>query len=89
MLERAIEKRAAALAAEFPGVALEPQGARIRVTIPDVYRVGHEAHFAQVANRFFEYLRKPETFPAWENPGMLAKYAVSTRGVELSRGAEA
>ena len=86
---KALEKRAAALAAEFPGVALEPQGARIRVTIPDVYRVGHEAHFAQVANRFFEYLRKPETFPAWENPGMLAKYAVSTRGVELSRGAGA
>ena len=88
-VEKALDMRVAALAAEFPGVALEPHGAHVRVTIPEVYRVGHEAHFAQVANRFFEYLRKPETFPQWENPGMLAKYAVSTRGVELSRGAGA
>jgi predicted dehydrogenase len=83
----ALERRVAALAAGYPGLALDPQGARVRVNVPDVYRVGHEAHFAQVANRFFEYLRKPESFPAWENPCMLAKYAVSTRGVELSRGA--
>jgi predicted dehydrogenase len=88
-VEKAIEKRVAAIAAEYPGVALEQQGPRVRITIPDVYRVGHEAHFAQVANRFFGYLRKPESFPAWENPCMLAKYAVSTRGVELSRGAGA
>ncbi|HVX56998.1 MAG TPA: putative oxidoreductase C-terminal domain-containing protein, partial [Candidatus Saccharimonadales bacterium] len=83
------EQRAAALAAQFPGVGLEPQGGRVRVTIPDVYRVGHEAHFAQVANRFFEYLRNPASFPAWENPGMLAKYSVSTRGVALSHAAGA
>jgi predicted dehydrogenase len=88
-VEKALAMRVAALAAEYPGVALEQQGARVRVAIPDVYRVGHEAHFAQVANRFFGYLRKPESFPAWENPAMLAKYAVSTRGVELSRGASA
>ena len=24
--------------------------------------------------------------PEWENPNMLAKYLVSTRGVEMSRG---
>ncbi len=83
----ALERRIAAIAAEYPGVSLEPQGLRVRVTIPDVYRVGHEAHFAQVAIRFFDYLRNPSTFPGWENPCMLAKYAVSTRGVELSRGA--
>jgi predicted dehydrogenase len=88
-IAKALEHRVAALAAAYPGVALEHLGARFRVTIPDVYRVGHEAHFAQVANRFFEYLRKPESFPSWENPGMLAKYAVSTRGVEVSRGAGA
>jgi predicted dehydrogenase len=86
---KALEKRVAALAVEYPGIALEPQDSRFRITIPDVYRVGHEAHFAQVANRFFDYLRRPDTFPAWENPGMLAKYAVSTRGVALSRGAAA
>ena len=54
-------------------------------TIPGPYRVGHEAHFAQVTNQFFEYLKHPEQLPAWENPNMLAKYFVTTKGVELSR----
>jgi predicted dehydrogenase len=82
---RALESRIEALAKLYPGIGMENQGTRIRVTIPDAYRVGHEAHFAQVTNQFFEYLKHPETCPAWENPGMLAKYSVSTRGVELSR----
>jgi hypothetical protein len=55
----------------------------VGVTIPDQYRVGHEAHFAQVTKQFFEYLKRPETFPAWENPN-LAKYYVSTKGVEMA-----
>jgi hypothetical protein len=38
-----------------------------------------------VTKQFFEYLQRPETFPAWENPNMLAKYYVSTKGVELSQ----
>jgi predicted dehydrogenase len=76
----------AALAKQYPGIAVEDRGGEFRITIPDSYRVGHEAHFAQVANQFFEYLRRPETFPAWENPGMLAKYAVSTRGTSRSHG---
>jgi predicted dehydrogenase len=74
----------AALAKQYPGIAVEDRGGEFRIGIPDSYRVGHEAHFAQVANQFFEYLRHPETFPAWENPGMLAKYAVSTHGTSRS-----
>jgi hypothetical protein len=73
------------VARRYPGIAAEDQGSQFRVTIPDVYRVGHEAHFAQVTRQFFDYWRHPETFPAWENPNMLAKYHVCTKGVELSR----
>jgi len=75
-----------ALSKQYPGIAVEDRGGEFRITIPDSYRVGHEAHFAQVAGQFFDYLRHPETFPAWENPGMLAKYAVSTRGTSRSHG---
>jgi predicted dehydrogenase len=82
---QALERKIGALATRYPGVATEDQGARVRVTIPHQYRVGHEAHFAQVTKQFFEYLQHPETFPAWENPNMLAKYYVSTKGVELAR----
>jgi len=56
-----------------------------RVIIPQEMRVGHEAHFAQVARRFLGYVGQPGSLPAWERSFMLAKYYVSTLGVELGR----
>ena len=44
---------------------------------------GHEAHFGQVATRFFDYLRDPKRLPAWERANMLAKYYTTTKGLEL------
>lgn len=82
-----VEKKVSALTAKYPGIGVEKCGAEVRVTIPDVYRNGHEAHFAQVTSQFFEYLKEPGLFPAWENPNMLAKYHVSTQGTELSHTA--
>ena len=46
------------------------------MVIPEKFRVGHEAHFGQVTNRFFEYVTSPKSMPAWETPYMLAKYCV-------------
>jgi predicted dehydrogenase len=85
-VKRALAEKAAALARQYPGVGIEDRGPEVRVTIPDQYRVGHEAHFAQVTNRFFEYLKHPRQFPASENPNMIAKYFVSTKGVEMGHG---
>jgi predicted dehydrogenase len=79
----ALQKKAAALQAKYPGVAVVDEGEKLRVTFPDKYRDGHEAHFAQVARRFFEYLRNPQALPAWEKPNMLAKYYTTTKGLEL------
>ena len=82
----------------FPAAAGEPlnkpkgiwiQGNRLWVTIPDRYRVGHEAHFGEVATLFFHYLREPKALPAWEKANMLAKYFVTTAGLELARHAGA
>jgi hypothetical protein len=81
---KAAHSRIAEIATRYSGVAAEDRGDEIRVTIPDRLRVGHEAHFAQVTNRFFDCLRG-ERFPEWENPNMLAKYLVTTRGVEMSQ----
>ncbi len=69
----------------YPGVAAVDRGAEIHVTIPDAFRVGHEAHFAEVAANYFKYLRDRRALPGWERANMLAKYAVTTRGTELSR----
>jgi predicted dehydrogenase len=81
----AVGKRIAALQARWPGLGMAESGNDIRVVIPEKFRVGHEAHFAQVTNRFFEYVKSPESMPDWETACMLAKYYVSTTGVELSK----
>jgi Putative oxidoreductase C terminal domain len=69
----------------WPGLAAIRSGADIRIVVPEKFRVGHEAHFGQVTNRFFEYVTSPKALPAWETPYMLAKYAVSTKGVDAGR----
>ena len=75
----------AVLAKERPGLAVEKAGAGFRVAVPDVYRVGHEAHFGEVTRHFLDYLKAPASVPRWETANMLAKYYVTTRAVELSR----
>jgi len=81
----ALVRRVAALAAARPGIAVLDEGSRLRVVIPDRYRVGHEPHFAEVTERFLGYLKDPASLPAWEDANMLAKYRVTTEAVELSR----
>lgn len=81
----AAKARIAALQASFRGVAIEDSGRELRVVIPDAFRTGHEAHFAEVTKQFLEYLRNPKLMPAWEQAAMLAKYHVTTGGVALSR----
>jgi hypothetical protein len=81
----ALVRRVAALSAARPGLAVLDEGSRLRVLIPDRYRVGHEPHFAEVTERFLGYLKDPASLPAWEDANMLAKYRVTTEAVELSR----
>jgi predicted dehydrogenase len=69
----------------WPGLDAVETSGELRLAIPEPLRVGHEAHFAQVARRFFEYVRAPGSMPAWERPCMAAKYSVSTGGVEAGR----
>jgi hypothetical protein len=79
---KAAEKRVAALQSRWPGLALTHVGEELRIVIPAEFRVGHEAHFAQVANHFFQYVTAPKSLPSWETPYMLAKYYASTTGVQ-------
>ena len=81
----ALKRKIASLQGKYPGLAIVEDGNEARVVIPDHYRVGHEAHFAQVTNQFFQYLKSPQSMPAWEKPNMLVKYFISTKGVEMSR----
>jgi hypothetical protein len=80
-----LKRKIAALQTAWPGVGIQERGGALHVVIPERFRVGHEAHFAQVTNRFFDYLKSPRSMPEWEKPNMLAKYYVSTKGTELGR----
>jgi len=84
-IKAALERRVAELAKARPGLTVEDDGARLRVGIPDRYRVGHEPHFAEVTARFLGYLKDPASLPKWEKANMLAKYWVTTQAVEMSR----
>jgi predicted dehydrogenase len=69
---------------KYPGVGFQRDGKAWRVTVPEKYDVGHEAHFAQVTENFLRYLRAGQ-LPGWETPDMLAKYATIMQAYELSR----
>jgi predicted dehydrogenase len=83
----ALQAKISALQTRFSGIQVQDRGHEWQVAIPDAYRVGHEAHFAQVTQQFLSYLREPDSLPAWEKPNMLAKYFVTTQGVQKSRQA--
>ena len=70
-LEKAVKET---LQAKYPGIELQkmPSG-EYQVMVPDSYHNGHEAHFAQVTERFLEYYQDGK-MPAWEVPNMIAKY---------------
>ena len=70
----------------FPGVDAQPSGDAWHVAIPDTYHVGHEAHFAQVAEQFLAYIERG-ALPDWEVPNMIAKYATTTGALEIARAA--
>jgi predicted dehydrogenase len=81
----ALGRRLEALQEDYPGVTFDEVGDKLRLEVPVRLRVGHEAHFGEVARQFLSYLDDPSRLPAWEKANMLAKYHVTTRGVELAR----
>ncbi len=73
-----------ALQTKYPGIGYQQNKNGLEVLIPDSFKNGHEAHFAQVTEKFLEYLAAGK-LPDWEVPNMLAKYYVTTEAYKLSR----
>lgn len=71
------------LLASYDGLSLEKSDKGWKVVIPEKYDIGHEAHFAQVMERFIDYY-KNGNMPAWEVPNMLTKYGLSTKALEMA-----
>lgn len=74
---------------KYAGVKLQKKSDKMwQVVIPDSYRVGHEAHFGQVAENFLQYLEDGK-LPDWEVPNMLAKYYVTTSALDMAKAKSA
>lgn len=82
--EAGVAAAIAALQAKYSGVGFQREGGGWMVTVPASYDVGHEAHFAQVMEKFLSYLRAGR-LPEWEVPAMITKYSTMMRAYTLSR----
>jgi len=72
------------LGATYAGIGVEKIETGWKVTVPDSLRVDHEAHFAQVTEKYLRFLQDGR-MPAWEVPNMIAKYYTIMRAYEISR----
>ncbi len=81
-LKEAVEK---VINAKYPGVILEKESDRLfYFEIPQKYKVGHEAHFRQVTDKFLKYMKEGK-MPEWEIPNMITKYYITTTALKIAR----
>ncbi len=82
-LSSRLEKAIPALQARYPGIRLEKISNSWHIVLPEKYRVGHEAHFGQVTEKFLQYLVAGR-LPEWETSNMITKYFITTRAFEMA-----
>jgi predicted dehydrogenase len=87
-LAASLNKAVAELQSKYPGLALKQprpsEGRGWQVLIPDEHRIGHEAHFRIVTEKYLQYLAEGK-LPEWEVPNMIAKYYITTRALQLAQ----
>ena len=84
LFAKILYKNFSRIAEKFEGVQLKKLDKSWEVIIPEKYVTGHEAHFADVTERFLQYLIDGK-LPGWEVPDMLAKYYTTTYALELAK----
>ena len=72
------------IAAKYPGLKLVKVNDKLwTVEIPTQYKVGHEAHFGEVTERYLRYLVEGK-LPEWEVPNMITKYYTTTEALKVA-----
>ena len=79
----ALKKALSDLQKTYTGLELERVDDEWHIVIPDICRVGHEAHFGQVMQKVLNFLVDGK-LPEWEGPNMIAKYYTTTSALELA-----
>jgi len=79
-----LESAVNSLNSKYPGIALERLGKeKWSIFVPEKYKVGHEAHFGQVTEKFLGFL-KDGNLPDWEVPNMITKYYTTTSALDFA-----
>jgi len=84
-LKKIIGRKIEELDHSYPGLYLVTSGSELQVKIPDRLRTSHESHFSAVLEEFARYFNTPRAVPPWEQANALARYFITTKGVELAR----
>ncbi|HEV3386392.1 MAG TPA: putative oxidoreductase C-terminal domain-containing protein [Gemmata sp.] len=84
-LNRLLARKMEELTSRFPGLSVVDHGSEFQVAIPDHLRTTHESHFTAVLEEFARYFNTPRAVPPWEKANALARYYITTMGVELAR----
>lgn len=71
------------LTKNYSGLELKANKDGWEVIIPEKYKVGHEAHFAEVAKKYLGFL-KDGKLPEWEKKALLSKYYTTTKALEFA-----
>ena len=71
------------LAIEYPGLKLQKlSDSSWTLDIPQKYKIGHEAHFSQVTEKYLRFL-KEGNMPEWEVPNMIVKYYTTSEAYKF------
>lgn len=74
------------IAQKFPGTTMEKiSETQYKISIPDKFKIGHEAHFGQVTENYLKYLGDGK-LPDWEVPNMITKYYTTIQGYRMANG---
>ena len=82
--DAALDRTMRQLQQTYPFISLKKEGGDIKINIPPDKREGHEAHFARVAEKYFDFLIH-RNMPVWEIPNMLTKYHITTSALEMAK----
>lgn len=85
--DEALDKAIKQIQKTYPFISLINEVNRIKVDIPVEKREGHEAHFARVADKYFDFMVK-KNMPGWEIPNMLTKYYITTTALEMAKNSK-
>ena len=84
--ESGLKQSLAVLQQKYPGITVRRENEKKwwKVTIPESYRHGDEAHFREVTKNYLQYLKNGD-LPDWEVPNMISKYYVTTKALEMAK----